>query len=219
MARTVVELPDVDVLVRVDAGDGAARHVAHVVHAGLHRAQADRPQALPAPSQGKLSAIQLYSVPTTVYIPRPTTLYGQASKQPDSTRPPDLSSEALNHDLRSACQTVLTCQSPARTRGTRPGNLSMTSIKAMLQDPYRFSQDAICRDPVNPPQPGCTHLEDLVGLGQGHAAQLDVGARGDVAAAALQVCDLVAQEAQLRRAQLPVGHLRAPEGHDDVHIA
>ena len=34
--RTVVEGPDVEELVRVDAGDGAAGHVADVVHACGH---------------------------------------------------------------------------------------------------------------------------------------------------------------------------------------
>ena len=51
--------------------------------------------------------------------------------------------------------------------------------------------------------------EDLVGLRQRQAAQLDVGARRDVAAAGVaEGRDRVAQEPQLPRVQLPVGHLR-----------
>ena len=44
--RTIVELAHVKVFQGVDAGDGAARHVAHIVHAGLHRAQPHCPQTL-----------------------------------------------------------------------------------------------------------------------------------------------------------------------------
>lgn len=42
------------------------------------------------------------------------------------------------------------------------------------------------------------HLEDLVSLGEGHSAQLDVGAGGDVSAALLsQGLDLIPQRPEL----------------------
>ena len=44
--RTIVELPDVNELMGVNASDGAACHVAHIVHACLHGAQPHRLQAL-----------------------------------------------------------------------------------------------------------------------------------------------------------------------------
>lgn len=65
-------------------------------------------------------------------------------------------------------------------------------------------EDSRWRDPQD------EHLEDSGGLGEVHAAKLDVGARGDVAAApGAQRRDLIAQVAQLLRRQLAVRHLPA----------
>ena len=53
------------------------------------------------------------------------------------------------------------------------------------------------------------YLKDLVSLCEGHAAQLNVGAGGDVAAAAVQLGNGVTQPPQLLRRQLAIGHLQS----------